>query len=1091
MSFALRVSLCLLALSLNFINPALAQSQSASSTLETRHSADETALRALAEAFFHAWAAKELDGFLRLWSDKSAELEARRKSAQELFAGSEKIELRNLTIRAVKVEGANARVRVETDARVTEAGTGKEKAGYGKTLRTLECVKESGRWKVRAEASTYDEIGAALAAAKSDQERAALLAEEKELATAELARALVNQGARLYSQGEHTQATAFLRLAQSVAEKIGARTEIARATHNLGNVHLSQGDYAQALERYRQGMAMYEALDDKAGIASMLNNIGNVHRLQGDYTQALDYFQKCMAIRETLGNRAGIATALNNIGIVHDSQGDRAQALEYYQRSLKISEEIRDEVGIARTLNNLGLVEHHLGDYARALEYFQRSLLMAESLGDKTGIPGRLLNIGIVHDDQGSYAQALEYYQKSLALYESFGDKSGIAKALSSIGNVHNDQGAYPQALEHYQKSLALRESMGDKDGIADAIFNIGIIHSRQGDYAQALERFQKSLAIYEALGTKASLAGALKSIGKTYGLQENYVKSLEYAQRAATVARSIGASETLWESLTFVHRAYRQLNRPVEARQALEESITIIETLRYQVAGGVEAQQSFFQSKVSPYHAMVGLLVREGRPTDALTFAEHAKARVLLDVLKTGRVNSAKVMTGQEQEQESKLRSELVSLNTQATRAGQQESPDQAGLDELKSLRDKARLKYEAFQTSLYAAHPELRAQRGDAPAVKGDEIAALLPNAGSALLEYLVTDEMTYLFAITKSAGAQVYALPIKRDELIKQTESFRRQLAGRDLGFRASARGLYQLLLKPAEAQLRGKTNLIISPDDKLWDLPFQALLTQAGRYVIESSAVYYVPSLTVLREMKAQRGKHRPGRQAEPAGPALLALGNPALGKETVERAALTLRDEKLDPLPEAEQEVKALRRLYGTSRSKVYIGADAREDRVKIEAGHAGILHFATHGTMNNASPMYSHLVLAQGDKNEDGLLEAWELMQLDLRADLAVLSACETARGRFGAGEGMIGLSWALFVAGVPATVVSQWKVESASTRELMLAFHRQLIMSSTPAKPNTTKAEALRQAALKLMKSPQTSHPFYWAGFVLVGDGR
>ncbi|WP_410967173.1 CHAT domain-containing protein, partial [Salmonella sp. SAL4436] len=87
-------------------------------------------------------------------------------------------------------------------------------------------------------------------------------------------------------------------------------------------------------------------------------------------------------------------------------------------------------------------------------------------------------------------------------------------------------------------------------------------------------------------------------------------------------------------------------------------------------------------------------------------------------------------------------------------------------------------------------------------------------------------MTDEMTYLFAVTKSAGLQVYALPIKRDELIKQTENFRRRLAGRDLGFRASAKGLYQLLLKPAEAQLRGKTNLIIAPDDKLWDLPFHA-------------------------------------------------------------------------------------------------------------------------------------------------------------------------------------------------------------------------------------------------------------------------
>jgi CHAT domain-containing protein len=143
-----------------------------------------------------------------------------------------------------------------------------------------------------------------------------------------------------------------------------------------------------------------------------------------------------------------------------------------------------------------------------------------------------------------------------------------------------------------------------------------------------------------------------------------------------------------------------------------------------------------------------------------------------------------------------------------------------------------------------------------------------------------------------------------------------------------------------------------------------------------------------------------------------------------------------------------------------------------------------VLHFATHGVMNNASPLYSHLVLAHSEK-EDGLLEAWELMQMDLQADLAVLSACETARGRYGAGEGMIGLSWALFVAGVPSTVVSQWKVESASTRDLMLQFHRRLQSGKT------SKAEALRQASLSLLKNPATSHPFYWAGFVLVGDQR
>ena len=135
--------------------------------------------------------------------------------------------------------------------------------------------------------------------------------------------------------------------------------------------------------------------------------------------------------------------------------------------------------------------------------------------------------------------------------------------------------------------------------------------------------------------------------------------------------------------------------------------------------------------------------------------------------------------------------------------------------------------------------------------------------------------------------------------------------------------------------------------------------------------------------------------------------------------------------------------------------------------------------------------MYSHLALAEGGPNEDGLLEAWELMQLDLKADLAVLSACETARGRVGAGEGMIGLSWAMFIAGIPSIVVSQWKVEAAGTRDLMVNFHRALISPSPAGRSRPTKTEALRQAALKLMKNLETRHPFYWAGFVLVGDGN
>ncbi len=215
-------------------------------------------------------------------------------------------------------------------------------------------------------------------------------------------------------------------------------------------------------------------------------------------------------------------------------------------------------------------------------------------------------------------------------------------------------------------------------------------------------------------------------------------------------------------------------------------------------------------------------------------------------------------------------------------------------------------------------------------------------------------------------------------------------------------------------------------------------------------------------------------------------ALLAVGNPALTQQTVARAEFTTRGAKLAPLPLAEKEAQALAGLYGAQQSKVYTGAAALEERFKAEAANYRVLHLATHGVLNDRSPMYSHLLLSQtnNDEKEDGLLEAWEIMNLDLKADLAVLSACETARGRVGAGEGVIGLSWALFVAGVPTTVVSQWKVLDVSTQELMVEFHRQL-----KTKPAQGKAEALRQAALKVMKNER--HPFHWAGFILVGDGR
>lgn len=202
-------------------------------------------------------------------------------------------------------------------------------------------------------------------------------------------------------------------------------------------------------------------------------------------------------------------------------------------------------------------------------------------------------------------------------------------------------------------------------------------------------------------------------------------------------------------------------------------------------------------------------------------------------------------------------------------------------------------------------------------------------------------------------------------------------------------------------------------------------------------------------------------------------------------------AQALRNTPFVALPETEKEVEMLSTdVYGPNASAVRVGAAAREQTIKAEIGEYRVLHFATHSVLDDKNPLYSYLVLAPStDSREDGLLEAWELMRMNLKAELAVLSACETARGRVGDGEGLIGMTWALFVAGVPTMVASQWQVPSESTTRLMLVFHKNVVSFGSGKK--LSKAEAWRQAALAMMNDPRyRMKPYYWAGFVVVGDG-
>jgi CHAT domain-containing protein/Tfp pilus assembly protein PilF len=970
--------------------------------------------------------------------------------------------------------------------------------------------------------SEIDKLSTQFIEAQTDKDREFIIENNQNLT-----RPLINEVGKklsvLIRKAEYDRVQALCDFIVRISEKLNYKEGMATGKYLNGEMAANKGDFKQALELFEDSLKLIETSDDKSLIATLLNGIGSVNFSLGNYEQSLEYHHRSLKIREELGDKAGIARSLGNIGLVHNYRGEHAEALDYYQRSLKIREELDDKPGISKSLNNIGILYFFQGNTTQALDSFLKALKLQEALGEKLEIARSLGNIGNIYGMQGNYAQALDYYVKSLKMHEEIGEKFGMARSLGNIGNIHNFQGNFPQAIDYYLKTLKIQEEIGDKAGVSETMGNIGSIYNHQGDYVQALNYYQKSLKLEESAGNKRGIAKSLNDIGSVYRNRGDYAKSLEiydkaiaihkeikdnpsyayaldgiaevyllqkdfqkaidYSEQAASIASQSGMPDIYYHTLWIQGRAYLDLNKRDLAKRSLLKSISTIEGLRALSAGSESSQQQYFQDKITPYISMVELLIMENDSSQAFSYSERAKGRVLLDVLRSGKANLSKAMTSKEIEQDQAFTSEIASLNTQIARESQKEKPNKSRIDNLKSKLDKVRLEHEAFQTSLYALHPEIKIHRGEIPLFSINDASAII-DRNTAMLEYTIADNATYLFVLTKAQGSdkvdlKTYTINIKKKDLENIIKDFHDKIGSRNLAIRKSAENLYDLLVKPAETQLKGVTKLCIVPDGTLWDLPFQALDKNSSRWMIEDYSIFYAPSLSVLREIWKNPAVPSSAEKTE-----LLAFGNPKIDTSTMEKMKSLYRDELLAPLPHAEKEVAALAAIYGKDRSTVLIGEKAKEGVVKAEANKYRILHFATHGVLDDKNPMYSKLMLTSEDgSKEDGMLEAWEIMRMDLKADMAVLAACETARGKVSAGEGVIGMSWAMFVAGVPTTIVSQWKVDSKSTSSLMIDFHKNI-------RNKQSKAEALRNAALKLMKSGST-HPYFWAGFVVIGGGQ
>jgi CHAT domain-containing protein/predicted negative regulator of RcsB-dependent stress response len=925
------------------------------------------------------------------------------------------------------------------------------------------------------------------------------------------------------SSQDHRNALEWFEKASAGFLAAGKRDRQAATEMNIGAELYSMGELAAAQEHYETALAVFTGIGEPGWLPTIHHNLGNIGYLQGNWDIALEHYKKSAALQEadaqpatsgTAMRARGIASAYEAMGLVFKEQGDYASAHTAFDKSLARYKAAGDETGKVRVREETGLVYRLEGDYALSLKEYLTAWNAAAALpllspedpliGTKANL---LAEIGDVYALEQRYVTALDYLEKSLVLQEQAKSVEGRAAVLGGIGGMHFLLGHFDPALDNYRKALVLREALGQKRSAARLLAHIGLVLAAQEKPVDALASYEKSLETAEADADDAGTAIALVLIASSHAEAQRYDQALGLATRGADLAAHIDDLDVLAHARLVAGDALQHSGNLDGAHQAIAEAIDVVERLR---ATDVSSETRFFDDTVVPYTAMAHLLLAQGHEEEAFGYAERSRLVRVQEILGGGAA-VVKGLSPEEREWEQQLRRRTVSLRTQARKAADQPQPDQARLAALSHDLDEAIVARAAFENHLYEQHPELRVLRAkNDPAPLSDAIAQVV-DSRTALLEFSVTESRTCLFLLTRPAvavppsaktgrglapetasgptGVRVYTIDVKATDLAKRIGQLRDAIARHDPAYAGIARDLHTLLLEPAAAQLAGKKRLLIVPDSVLWALPFQALQSADGRYVIEDRAVAYAPSLTALVAMTAGEGN-----RTTAASPALrlLTLALAETGKDAVDRLALVRPDLKVQPLPEAEREARALSLLFVPTRTRAYVGREATVDRLAADAPRAAVIHVGVRGLLNDASPLHSLVALspAPNRPGDDGIIEAADAMGWKTAARTVVFSRLYADSGLTQVGGGAVGLAWACFVGGAPTTVMSEWVVDAPSTTLLVQAFHRGLRGSGAAGQQPPRPSEALRLATLPLLQG-KTRDPFYWAGFIVIGDAR
>ncbi|HSR36610.1 MAG TPA: CHAT domain-containing tetratricopeptide repeat protein, partial [Desulfurivibrionaceae bacterium] len=619
-----------------------------------------------------------------------------------------------------------------------------------------------------------------------------------------------------------------------------------------------------------------------------------------------------------------------------------------------------------------------------------------------------------------------------------------VATTLNNIGLVQRESGDYKLALATLDRALAIDRKLGSRWAMAYDLRNLAQTRLKMGDAALAVQLLTEAGTMATEIGDQVNLAKISLARGDAEAALKNPAAATASYQKALTAADAMLLREVRWRALFGLARLQQGAGDTAAAVASYQQAIDTVEGLRAEIRLD-QLKDGFLANKMDLYAGMVGLLVDLNRGDEAFAVAERSRARNLIDILGRQRLSLGGAVDQELYDRQTRLKEQIQEQEALALQAAkpQERTMYAQALERLQA-------DYQDLLLEIERKRPDLLALVKVNPTTLAEVRQQLEP--GVVLLSYYQLTDRMLCWRIERDRAA-LFILTAPARELGETIAGYRRMLQNLE-PLEKQSRELYDRLLAQPLAGLGEVKALGIIPHGSLHYLAF-ATLSDGRDFVVDRQQLFYLPAASVLRHTLSRR---QPTKNLK-----VLAIGNPDLGNRALD-------------LPFAEREAGTLRWNY--PEVTTLTRERATETWVREHIGEFGIIHLASHGEFDPVNPLFSAVRLTP-DTKSDGKLQADEIFGLNIKADLVVLSACQTGLGDIRGGDDVVGMNRAFIFAGTHSLMSSLWRVSDVSTAIMMKQFYREYTREG--------KAASLRRAMLHVKN--RYPHPGYWGAFVLTGD--